>query len=161
MAKELSNNDRILDVDGDRVVWKFRFEYQFNRSEPPWWQRIDEVNPRPAPVTNTVDSTSEWQMTASGPTTTFQSAEERKRLNGLSTSAATEEDLLMKIHECETCDGLSSCPYSHRMQCLDETCKEWDVCINDISEFLSMSLPNFINSQDSILGSLIQTQRLV
>jgi hypothetical protein len=161
VAKKGSDNDRILDVDGDRVVWKFRFEYQFNRSEPPWWQRIDEVNPRPAPVTNTVDSTSEWQMTGSGPTTTFQSAEERKQPNGLSTSTATEDDLMMKIHECETCNGLSSCPYSHRMQCLDETCKEWDVCINDISKSSSMTLPDFINNQDLILESLIQTQSLV
>jgi hypothetical protein len=68
---------------------------------------------------------------------------------------------MMKIHECETCEGLSSCPYSHRMQCLDETCKEWDVCINDISKFFSMGLPDFIDSQDSILELLIQTQRLV
>ena len=144
MAKNVSNNGRILDVDGDQVIWKFRFEYQFNRSEPPWWQRIDEVNPRPAPVTNTVDPTQEWQLTPSGPTISFQSAEERKRLNGLSANAATDDDLMMKLHECETCGGISSCPYSHRMQCLDETCKEWDVCINDISKSFPWVYQNFL-----------------
>jgi hypothetical protein len=66
----------------------------------------------------------------------------------------------MKIHECETCEGISSCPYSHRMQCLDETCKEWDVCINDISKSFFMALPDLNNNQDSILESLIQTQSL-
>ena len=131
IAKKVDTDDRIFDVDNDRVVWKFRFEYQFNRSEPPWWQRIDEVNPRSAPVITTSDANKEWQMTPYGPTTSYQSVDQFKREQALSTNG---EMKVAQRHWCKTCDGVSSRPYLGRFLCLNETCKEWEVCIECISE---------------------------
>jgi hypothetical protein len=134
VVKKTGHNGIFPDVDEDRVVWKFRFEYQFNRSEPPWWQRIDEVAPRSAPVINTADHNQEWQLTPHGPTMSYQSAEDVKRIDDLSTNAETAGKLREQLYKCQTCNGISSVPYLHGGLCLNETCKEWDRWIRGISK---------------------------
>jgi hypothetical protein len=134
--RDAPNMPRSVDVDTDRVVWKFRFEYQFHKPDDPWWQSTSELSPRPAPTTNHKDPIQEWQFTPYGPTVTFMSDEEYLEIDRGPGTDEGKADVKAQTFKCQTCKGRSVRPYALMVFCLNEECPKWD----DIAYNISMSL---------------------
>lgn len=147
-----------VDVDLDRVVWKFRFEYQFDRSEAPWWRDMNDVGPRPAPVLNADNDPRGWPLTSSGPTVTYTSSDDIKRIDNDSETAGREAGGDAKVYECQACKGRSSRPYSGRALCLNEACKEWDIVVDALSKFLHFGLHLFSRPEHNLASFLKNSQ---
>ena len=125
---------QVIEVDDDRVVWKFRLEYRCKTMEPPWWQRITEPNPRPCPVIESKEPSQEWKVTSNGPRTTFISAQEKEQMDRGPETEDGIADRLERTKTCHLCHGISTRPYSLVSICLNEECVGWNRISFQISE---------------------------
>lgn len=126
-----------MEVDTNRVVWKFRFEFT-GASQPrtvAWWQPYDEEDPKNLPTPLATQKDARWDLwSAHGQASvSYTPPPLSQHENRGPDTEAGRADLEGKTWRCSTCNGISTRPYARLAYCINEACERW----TDVAEHIS------------------------
>lgn len=122
------------EIDKDRVVWRFRFEYCSAGQDSPWWEPASKTEYEAlCPYVATNESARSWFLSADHGSPTMSVVRKQDEVNG---------DTHGAMKDCRSC-GYSSCAVfrndtdssSNTTLCLNESCDTW----NHTAEYFSTS----------------------
>ena len=125
-SRDRPNMPPVIEVDEERVVWKFRFEFcpDHESTNTRWWQSRNEPSPPPLPVsvTSTVEKP-QWRLSPGS----------RAFVSYIPADQSTNIDNQRDIYKCAKCSGVSARPYANIAWCLNEECEGWSDALNQMS----------------------------